>query len=114
MATSGGWDNDEEDDEQGYSAEEMDIDQAPGGSAAASGVPQWPLMAEQCTLLHALGACPGGSSSTTAHHAGGVLMFACTTRDRVSVYVCCDQVPKVVTARMMPSPIGRRTKRILK
>ncbi len=39
MATSGGWDNDEDDDEQGYSAEEMDIDQAAGGSAAASGVP---------------------------------------------------------------------------
>ena len=39
MATSGGWDNDDEDDEQGYSAEEMDIDQVAGGSAAASGAP---------------------------------------------------------------------------
>ena len=35
--TSGGWDNDEEDEEQGYSAEEMDIDAAAGGSAAVSG-----------------------------------------------------------------------------
>lgn len=38
MATSGEWDNDDEDDEQNYSAEEMDIDAAPGGSLAASGV----------------------------------------------------------------------------
>ena len=35
--TSGGWDNDGEDEEQGYSAEEMDIDAAAGGSAAVSG-----------------------------------------------------------------------------
>ena len=35
--TSGGWDNDEEDEEQGYSAEEMDIDAVAGGSAAVSG-----------------------------------------------------------------------------
>ena len=37
MATSGGWDNDEEDDEQGYSAYVIDIDEVAGGSAAASG-----------------------------------------------------------------------------
>jgi len=41
MATSGGWDNDDEDDEQNDSAEEMDIDQAAGGSAAASGIPMF-------------------------------------------------------------------------
>ncbi len=48
MATSGGWDNDDdEDDEQGYSAEEMDIDQVAGGSAAASGEPHATPMPEQ-------------------------------------------------------------------
>ena len=51
MATSGGWDNDDEDDEQGYSAEEMDIDQVAGGSAAASGMPHAPLSPEQYILI---------------------------------------------------------------
>ena len=58
-ATSGGWDNDDEDDEQNDSAEEMDIDQAAGGSAAASGILHvsscyWENVSAVCCSVHSL------------------------------------------------------------
>ena len=59
MATSGGWDNDDEDDEQNDSAEEMDIDQAVGGSAAASGILyvsscDWDKVCAVCCNVHSV------------------------------------------------------------